>query len=247
MGIQTVEPRRPPAVEAATTFVNGRFPACLTAFLAGSSSRGEATPTSDLDLVIVIPQEGPFRWATFGEAGWPVEAWFLTPDSYALAFAEDAKRRWPLLPEMCRDGAILRDCGGLAARIKAEAAAVLDRGPEPLCQAEFEQYRFDLTSMLEDLEGSNDQIEALLVAGGIFHVTATLILTTHRRWLGQGRWLLRALRDCAPHQADELATALRTLSRGGDGMELVRLADTVLNQVGGRLFEGQSQMSWWRT
>jgi predicted nucleotidyltransferase len=228
-------------------FLDRRFPECLAAFLAGSSSRGEATPTSDLDLVIVIPQEEPFRWATFRESGWPVEAWFVTPDNYATAFAEDAKRRWPLLPELCRDGVTLRDHDGLAARIKAEAAGLLERGPEPLAHAELDQYRFDLTSMLEDLEGSGDQTDALLVAGGIFHITAALILASHRRWLGQGRWLNRSLRDCAPKQAEELAGALNTLSRNGDRMELVRLADAVLDQVGGRLFEGRSQATWWRS
>jgi hypothetical protein len=238
---------RPPAVEAATTFVNGRFHECLAAFLAGSASRGEASHTSDLDLVIVNPQEGPSRWATFRVGGWPVEAWFLTPDSYAIAFAEDAKRRWPLLPEMCQDGIILWDREGLAAQIKAAAAVVMAQGPEPLSHAEMDRYRFDLTSMLEDFEGSNEPVDALLVAGGIFHVTATLILAMHRRWLGQGRWLIRTLRTCAPEQAERLEGALSALSRQGDRMELVQVADAVLNQMGGRLFEGQSQATWWRT
>src|SRR5437899_8802367 len=92
---------RPAPLDAAAAFINRRFPECLAAFLAGSSSRGEATASSDLDVVIVIPQEGPFRWATLCEMGWPVEAWVLAPETYSAAFAGDAKRRWPLLPEMC--------------------------------------------------------------------------------------------------------------------------------------------------
>jgi hypothetical protein len=239
-------PQRPAAMEAAATFINTRFPECLAAFLAGSSSRAEATASSDLDVVVVLPQEGPFRWATFRERGWPVEAWFLTPHAYSTAFADEAKRRWPLLPEMCRDGIILRGRDGLAQRIKDEAAAVLDRGPEPLSEAEMDQYRFDLTSMLEDLEGCRDPAEALLLAGGVFHVTATILLALHRRWLGQGRRLIRALRDLDPKQALELIEALNILARTGEGSKLVQLADGVLDQVGGRLFEGRSCKTWWR-
>jgi hypothetical protein len=238
--------RRPATIEAAAAFTNRCFPECLAAFLAGGSSRGEATITSDLDVVIVTPQEGPFRWATFRERGWPVEAWFLTPHTYCAAFADDAKRRWPLLPEMCRDGFILRDRDGLAQRIKDEAATLLDQGPDPLSEAEMDQYRFDLTSMLEDLEGSRDPTEALLFAGGIFHVTATILLASHRRWLGQGKWLIRAPRDLDPKQAQELTAALHTLSRTGDRGKLVQVAGAVLDQVGGRLFEGQSRGTWWR-
>jgi hypothetical protein len=71
-------------------------------------------------------------------------------------------------------------------------------------------------------------------------------LASHRRWLGQGRWLIRALRDLDPRQAQELTEALNTLSRTGDGAKLVQLADAVLDQVGGRLFEGQSRETWGR-
>jgi hypothetical protein len=237
-------PRRA-ATDTAAAFINRRFPECLAAFLAGSASRGEATRTSDLDIVIVTPQEKPFRWATFRESGWPVEAWFLTPQTYSAAFADEARRRWPLLPEMCRDGIILRDRDGLAERIRDEAAALLDQGPVPLTEPEMNQYRFDLTSMLEDLEGSGDPIDALLLAGGIFHVTATILLASRRRWLGQGRWLIRALRDLDSQQAQELSAALNTLSRTGDRTKLVQLADAVLDRVGGRLFEGQSRETWW--
>jgi hypothetical protein len=176
--------QRAVAIEAASAFIDSRFPECWAAFLAGSVSRGEATPTSDLDLVIITPQDRPFRWAAFRQGDWPVEAWLLTPETYPADFADCATKRWPLLPEMCRDGIVLRDRDGLAQRIKAEAGEIVERGPEPLSEAEMNQYRFDLTSMLADLEGSSDQTEVLLLAGGVFHVTATIWLALHHRWLG---------------------------------------------------------------
>lgn len=41
-----------PPIEAAHQFINKHFPNCQGALLAGSVVRGEATETSDLDIII---------------------------------------------------------------------------------------------------------------------------------------------------------------------------------------------------
>ena len=53
---------RLPALQAAEELLGARFPGCHAAFLAGSVVRGDATPTSDLDIVVVTDHpEAPFR------------------------------------------------------------------------------------------------------------------------------------------------------------------------------------------
>jgi predicted nucleotidyltransferase len=47
------EEKKMDAIEVATNFVAQTFPTCDAAFLGGSVVRGEATATSDLDIVIV--------------------------------------------------------------------------------------------------------------------------------------------------------------------------------------------------
>ncbi|WP_443111935.1 nucleotidyltransferase domain-containing protein [Alicyclobacillus sp. ALC3] len=44
---------RLPAIEAARSFVSTRFSNCNVAFLTGSAARGEETPYSDLDILII--------------------------------------------------------------------------------------------------------------------------------------------------------------------------------------------------
>jgi hypothetical protein len=232
--------QRLPAIDAASAFIDGHFPRCAAAFLAGSTSRGEATATSDLDVLIVDPGDEEPRCATIREMGWPVEAFILTPATYATAFADQARKRWALLPSMCRDGIILRNQDGLAQQMKDEAAAILDRGPEPCSEAEMNQYRFYLTDLLLDLEVAVDPSEVLLAAGYIFYLTATILLSIRRQWLGQGKWLLRQLRRVDPEQALLLTDALETVCRTGDKSYLLQRSDAVLGLVGGRRFEGQS-------
>jgi hypothetical protein len=231
---------RLPAEDAARAFLERHFPKCIAAFLAGSASRGETTSTSDLDLLIVDRGEAEPRWATFRESGWPIEAFILTPETYSSAFADQAKKRWALLPTLCRDGITLRDEEGLARRMKEEATVILARGPELWSAAEMNQCRFHLTDLLQDLEMAADLSELLLAAGGVFHLTATLLLAHHGQWLGQGKWLLRQLRQTAPQHALLLEQALETLCHTRNPSPLIETSDAVLELVGGRRFEGQS-------
>jgi hypothetical protein len=185
------------------------------------------------------------RRATFREFGWPIEVFGHTPDSYPVAFAADAKKRWPLLPLICRDGMVLRDRADMAQRIKDEAQALLDQGPAPLSEEEISERRYTLTWLLEDLEGVSDPAEVLLVAGSLTHCAASFLLAYHCRWLGQGKWLARELRRFDPQQAEQLTEALEILGRIGDKGPLLRFGDAAPQLVGGRRFEGQSGSGGW--
>jgi len=60
--------------DAARAFVATHFPDCLAAVLFGSVARGEATATSDLDIIIVTHEDiGPYR-KSYREYGWFIEA-----------------------------------------------------------------------------------------------------------------------------------------------------------------------------
>jgi hypothetical protein len=237
--------QRRSAVDAASAFVDHHFPECHLALLAGSAAHGPTTAASDLDIVVITPREDVPRWATFREFGWPIETFVHTPDSYPAAFAADVQKRWPLLPLLCRDGVVLRDRAGMAQQIKSEAQALLDQGPAPLNEEEISERRHTVTWMLEDLEGVEDPLEAFLMAGIVAHCAASLLLSLHCRWLGQGKWLPRELRRFDPARAQQLTDAIETLGRTGDKGPLVQFGDAVLDLVGGRRFEGQSRSGGW--
>lgn len=151
---------RPNPQLTAQRLVESRFPECEVAFLAGSVIRGEGTPTSDLDIVIITSRpEAPYRESLVFE-GWPVEAFVHSPDSVRRYFASDAAGRRPMLPMMCAEGIIVRGQNGLAETIKAEAQALLDAGPTSLTPDERDNYRYALTDLLDDFEGC-DKAEEL--------------------------------------------------------------------------------------
>ncbi len=91
---------RPEPVEAARTFVAARFPEASVAFVGGSVLTEHRTPTSDLDVVVVVGEDvtvadsgmrAPYR-ETFEHDGWVVEAFVHTRSSLDRFWASDAER-----------------------------------------------------------------------------------------------------------------------------------------------------------
>lgn len=228
---------RPDGRTAALGFIADQFPDVLVALLAGSVTTGHATATSDLDLVLLTPRpEAPYR-ETFHAHGWPIEAFVYSPTSYQEWFAADRQRRRPSLPTMCATGIVLKDTDGLAAQVQQEARALLEAGPEPLTASELAAARYRITDLLMDLEGTSEE-EAPFILAALVPDLANLICDINREWRGYGKWLIRAVRTCSPELAEQLATTLATATKAGDIQPLLAFADSMLERVGGRLFEG---------
>lgn len=226
------------AIRAARLVAEERYPACGTLLLAGSVVRGQATETSDLDLVVVtVHSEAPFR-ESFLAHGWPVEAFVHTRASLTRFFASDAQLRIPSLPSMCAEGVTVRDRDGLAGAIKAEAQALLDRGPEPLTAREIEAARYALTDRLDDFLGTMFRGEGIVVAADLATLAAEFVLAYYQQWSGHGKWLVRALRQFDPECAAWMRKALEMYCKDGTKEELVAFAEAALAPAGGRLFAG---------
>jgi hypothetical protein len=222
-------------VTDARALVSERFPAARAAFLGGGVLSDRRTATSDLDIVVVI--EGPpapyresLRWR-----GWPVELFVQDAGLIGAWFAKDVARRRPSLARMCTGGEILIDVDGTAGAVRDQAQAVLAAGPPAVGQRELDARRYGLTDLLDDLAGSNDPGETMLIRWNVFVETAELALLLAGAWLGSGKWLLRELRAADPELAEQLVAA------HDQSAELAGLAELVLARGGGRLWAGYRQ------
>jgi hypothetical protein len=231
-------PATPDFLEAGRAFIEAEFPECRAAFLAGSVVRGEATATSDLDIVVITDREdAPYR-ESFLWDGWPVEAFVHNERSILDFFESDARRYRPSLQQMCAEGLVLRDIDGVGARTKEEARRQLDAGPEPLTPEELDRLRYTVTDLLDDFSGSVREEETYLIAHGLAEASVRLLLLGNGRWLGGGKWMLRALRAFDPVMANQLGGALKAFYKSEEKAGLVAFAEVVLERMGGRLFEG---------
>ncbi|MFE2914906.1 nucleotidyltransferase domain-containing protein [Kitasatospora indigofera] len=225
-------------VEQARRLVRERFPDALAAVLAGSTARGRATPGSDLDIAVLVPDgAGTFR-ETLRFEGRPVELFVHTRAGLAELFAADVATRRAVLQDMYLDGLVLTDPAGEAARARALAGADLRQGPPPLPPEAVETKRYGLTDALDDLADAGDPFERLAVGAVVLAGAADLLLDHHRAWTGGGKWLPRRLLAADPGRGRALLEGHRRLCVSGEHVALAAAASEVLGLVGGPLREG---------
>ncbi|WP_214710993.1 MULTISPECIES: nucleotidyltransferase domain-containing protein [unclassified Exiguobacterium] len=232
-------PKLEPIV-AAKTFVTTRFPHCRAALLAGSVVRGEATETSDLDIVIFDDTLVSSFRESFIESGWRIELFAHNLTSYRTFFEQDCRRAIPSLPRMVAEGMVMKDTDVIE-NIKREARALLDSGPEAWVDETIEMKRYFLTDVLDDLIGCTSRAEGLFIASALAALVCEFILRTNRQWMGSSKWTYRALDRYDTHAARELVAALERYYQTNEPDALIRYVDETLSPFGGRLFAGFSR------
>lgn len=226
-------------IKAATLFVEKYFPDCQGAILAGSVVRGQATETSDLDLVIFDGGVASSYRESLIEFGWNIELFVHNLTSYRVFFESDCKEARPSMPRMVSVGKVLKDTGVLA-EIRKEATELLEQGPEEWPKETIEMKRYFISDVLDDLIGCQDRGEGMFIAGKLGELVSEFILRTNRQWIGSSKWVVRSLRHHDEKLADEVVEAWDAFYRTNDSEKIVRLVDEVLQPFGGRLFEGFS-------
>lgn len=218
----------------ARSFVRARFPMARAAFLGGSAGAGAATTTSDLDILIVLPEE----WAevSFVETtrfdGQLVEAFVYGPvalDSWLRVGRDDVR---PVLDRLIADGVSLIP-GGLAESLTAESRAILMAGSAADAH-QLDLRRYGLSALVDDLADSTDPAERRAVMAAAWREAAELALVAEGRWLGTGKWLIRELRAAG----EPFGLAAYAAGRDGDGAVLGEICRAVIDAQGGHLQDG---------
>lgn len=237
---------RPEPVEAATAFVAEHFPEATVAFVGGSVLTEDRTPTSDLDVTVVLDEgvvvaesglPAPYR-ETFEHAGWVVEAFVHTRASLEHYSTKDVARRMPTMMRLCVESRVIVDRDGTAAAIRERASELLAAGPPPCDDAELAGLRYALTDLLDDMAGSAREDELVYLANAVVAQVAALALVAAGHWSGGGKALARALRRVEPELSERLVNGHRHVVLYGDTAVLHRAAVEVLMRVGGPLLVG---------
>lgn len=226
-------------IDAAQKFVNSYFPDSGAALLAGSTVRGEATFTSDLDIVIFDSELPSAYRESLIEFGWCIELFVHNQVSYREFFMKDCERARPSLPWMVSEGIILKD-NGILSEIKKEAVQLLEKGPEKWSAETINMKRYFITDILDDLLGCDNRAEGLFITNTLSELLSEFHLRTNRQWFGTSKWLIRALRNYNDSFAEDFINAFDSYYRLDDKSKVIQLADHILEPHGGRLFDGFS-------
>lgn len=226
-------------LEAALQFVEKHFHNCQGAILAGSVVRGQATETSDLDIIIF---DKSFRFSyreSLIEFGWNIELFVHNLKSYRFFFVSDCKEGRPTMPRMVSEGKILKDTGVLSA-IRKEAKDLIEQGPEDWTKETIDIKRYFVTDVLDDLIGCQNRAEGIFIASTLSELVSEFILRSNGKWIGTSKWVFRSLVHHDKKLANEFVEAFDAYYKSNDIGKIVCLTDQVLQPFGGRLFEGFS-------
>lgn len=233
---------KPEPVSVARQFLDSQYPGAPIAFLGGSVATGTATPTSDLDILVVLDDQDPqISYArTVNHNGWLIEE-FVHSMPAARAWIERGRTdRAPVMDTIAASGIPLT-CNAATARWQEDARAALAGGSAALTPAERDQRRYDLSAAIDDLAGSADPAETAAVSWVVFQQASELTLLLHGRWLGTGKWLIRHFRA----DPDPLGRELADWAGGSSHapQRLTTLAMEALELAGGYLQAGHTRGS----
>src|SRR5262245_26800090 len=179
--------------DAARAIVATHFPDCLAAVLFGSVARGEATATSDLDIIIVTHEDiSPYR-KSYREHGWLIEAFVGGRKYNEEKIRLSHGRHVPSFLTSYAEGVILKDQDAFARDLREKAIAILERGPDELTRQEIDTYRYVVTDWLDDFVDSKSYEESLFIAYDLAAKAGEFLLAYNRKWIGERKWLHRAL------------------------------------------------------
>ncbi|GAA2104985.1 nucleotidyltransferase domain-containing protein [Streptomyces albiaxialis] len=246
-----MDARTAPA-DRARALADDRFPHALGTLLGGSAATGRATATSDLDVVVLLPEGETSRREVIRHEGRPAELFLHTLADVPGHFERDRRLRRGTILFLYDQGTVLGDPHGHMARLRDRARALLAEGPPPLAPAEWERGRYVLTCFLDDLndtspddrhDGYNryDRHEQLVLADFALREAAHLLTAHHGRWTGIGKWLPRRLLAADPVRGGELLEGHRAVAERADVGPLAMAVERVLNLLGGPLREGYTQ------
>lgn len=228
------------ALLAAKKFIDSNFPECRMAFLGGSVSLESETENSDLDLVILTEEEPMTSQRCFVEFGWPIETFVYNPQMIHIFLESDSRSGNPLLLRICAKGIILKG-GDEAEEIKEDAQGRLKEGPPEWNQNQINHARYAITDLLEDFIGSEDPAESIFIVNQLAIKLHEFILRTNKQWTGEGKWLVRSLKNYDPQLAKEFIQAFESFYADRQKEPIISFVDEILKPHGGRLFDGYNQ------
>ncbi|HET7464610.1 MAG TPA: nucleotidyltransferase domain-containing protein [Longimicrobium sp.] len=225
---QAVEERFKPALAAVYDEMHARDDVIALLFF-GSAQRGEAKPSSDLDLCALT--HGNELWSRANTVEGVDVQLQLGPLRYVRMRIE---KRTQGMTEWFATGELLFDKTGEATELQQIAKECYRLGPEALTEVNLGMRRFALTNLISDVEDMPaGSVEAPLLWSVLVVDSLKSWCAFQPLWPGKTPTMLRSLREHAPALAERVDRFYASPSRA----HAIAVGDGVLETVGGRLYE----------
>jgi len=216
-----------------------KYPDAGVIFLAGSIVRGESTPFSDLDLVVIFDRLPAAYRESFNFQGFPIEAFVHDPETVNYFLHEiDRPSGIPSLAQMILEGVEIPKPNDLSRSLKQLATSVIQLGPPGLSEAEVRKLRYDITNMVDDIRQPRSRGELVASGAELYEMLANYYLRTNALWSAKGKSIPRVLSQANADLCLRYAASFDELFAHGRPESAVALVEEILRPRGGFLFDG---------
>lgn len=229
---------RPSPIQAASEIWKERFSEARAIFLAGSALRGEQTPYSDLDLVVVYEKLAAAWRQSFIHKGWPVEAFVHDPETLTYFFWEmDRPLGVPSLAAMVAEGKEIPAEDNFSRSIKTLAQTVLQAGPPDWTETDFRRARYSITGLCDDIRAPRSPAELTASLTCLYQQLADFCFRSQGRWSAKNKGIPRKLAELDPLLTQRFVEAFDAAFSHRASSLVLQLAEAILTPYGGFLFE----------
>ncbi|HYH83834.1 MAG TPA: nucleotidyltransferase domain-containing protein [Pyrinomonadaceae bacterium] len=225
-------------IEAARGIFRERYEGARVLFLAGSVMRGDGTPTSDLDIVVVYERLPNAYREAFTFEGWPVEAFVHDAETIERFFEADRPRGLPAMLSMVLEGVEIPEAGEFSAELKRRASEIFEAGPTPLEEDEMHLRRFRLTDWVDDIRHPRSHEELVATGAYLYGDAADFFFRSRNLWSSHSKTIPRRLRAVDAAFAETFLRAFDALFVEKNNAPVIALVEELLAPFGGFLFDG---------
>jgi len=226
-------------IKVTKELLSNKYPDASVIFLAGSIVRGEGTPFSDLDLVVIFDKLPAAYRESFYFQGFPVEAFVHDPETLNYFLYEvDRPSGIPSLAQMILEGVEIPKPNELSKSLKGLATSVMELRPPKLSEEEIRKLRYNITNLVDDIRQSRSKAELVASGTELYEALADYYFRTNNLWSAKGKSIPGILKQADADLCLHYCTAFEELFVGGQPEKVVALAEVILNPKGGFLFDG---------
>ena len=208
-------------------------------FLAGSIVRGEGTPYSDLDLVVIFDKLPNAYRESFSFQGFPVEAFAHDPETLNYFLYEiDRPSGIPALAQMILEGIEIPEATELSGSLKRLAASVIESGPPPLSDEDISKLQYNLTSLVDDIRHPRSKDELVASGTELYEALADYYFRRNNLWSAKGKSIPRIVKQTSADLCVRYCISFEELFTGTNPEKVIALVEEILKADGGFLFEG---------
>jgi len=219
--------------------LDDRYPGADVIFLAGSLLRGEGTPYSDLDLVVIFEQL-PHAWReSFNFQGYPVEAFVHDPETFNYFIFEFGRPSGhSSMAHMVAEGVEVPGPTKISQSLKRITADLIAMGPPKLSDEDERKLRYTITNLIDDIRQPRSREELLASGAELYGALANYYFRANGLWSAVNKSILRRLGKADPELCSRFREGFDKLFAGGKSDKVIALAEEILKRHGGFLFDG---------